>query len=158
MGQVYSVRFEQVSVSVAQALFTIGAPANVRLRLREVRVGQTSDVGDAASEILSVRLIRNATALATEGGHVVVPQNLQPWARASVATVKANVTAFATAGGKCLLADTMNIAAGWWYYPPDCEKIWIADSGNLQICISAPADALTMNGTAIFEEMSRPVE
>src|SRR3990167_5348536 len=145
MGEVYSAVMKGVAVSTAKAVFIIQAPTTNRVRIREVRLGQYSDFGDAASEILSVHMVRAATSFATEGGIEISPQNMQPSARVASSRVvhTANV---ATDGGVRLVADVMNIAAGHWYYPPSCEQIWVNPGSNLAVVLSAPADALTMNG------------
>jgi hypothetical protein len=57
-----------------------------------------------------------------------------------------------------LISDTMNIAAGWWWEAPRdrdgrVQGIQVKPSQRLVVRITAPADALTMNGTLVFEEL-----
>ena len=156
-GLVFTAEMHAVAVSAAASIFSIQAPAGNRVRVREIRIGQYSDFGDAAAEIVSVRLIRNATAFATQGGVAVTPQNLKPWSRAANSRVIRTATV-ATDGGKCVLMDAMNIASGWWYAPSEDEMVWLDTGDNLQVCVTAPADALTMNGTVVFEELAQRVD
>lgn len=151
MGQIYTAVVEAIAVSGATAFFNLQAPSNSRLKVKEVRIGQTSDVGDAAAENLAVRFVRAQTAYATEGGVELTPQNRWPWSRAAGTRVVRNAT-LATEGGKCLVSDAMNIATGWLWIPEKGGELWIRDGSNLAIALSAPADALTMHGTVTFEE------
>jgi hypothetical protein len=150
---IFNATFSAVAVSAAQDVFEIVTPANVRARIREVRLGQYTDFGDAAAEILSVTVIRGFTTSGS-GGSVVTPAKPKPWTPASLCTVEANNTTVANTGTtETLIADTFNIAAGWWYRPDQEEMLWLDESSRLVVRITAPADSLTMNGTIVYDEM-----
>lgn len=152
VGQVYTSCLQNHAHTASDAVFYVVAPADSRVRIREIRLGQYTDFGDAAAEILNIRLLRSSSSLATAGGTALGPLNVKPWARAAGAIVTSGPTAQATAGSECVVADTMNIAAGWWYYPPDCEKISVEAGGSFAVWVTDPADSLTLNGTIVFEE------
>lgn len=159
----YVATFAALAVSAAQDVFEIVAPSDSVIEIWDFRLGQYSDFGDAQAEILSVQFIRGHT-VAGSGGAAATPEPLVPGGRASGATVVTNNTTVATGGSpKVLLADVMNIQAGYWYYPaiPNYpnqlpsfnERFKLAKSQRGVFRITAPADALTMNGTLLFKEL-----
>ena len=150
--------------------FFLQAPATIRNRIREIRIGQFSDFGDPATtaEILGVRVIRYRTTDTggePSGGVAVVPRNIHGWADtggySSIVSRSHDVLATDTgvAGNvtEVLISDAFNIAAGWWYYPPEEEMIILDFSDRLVVRMSKAADVLTMNGTLVFEEMVGPI-
>lgn len=154
---IFVATFAAVAVTAAQDVFEIVAPASSRLTIREIRLGQYSDPGDAQAEMLSVQIIRGYTTSGS-GGASVTPVNLSPvsGAAAATATVERNNTTVAQDGtGSVLLADTFNVMGGWRYYPVPEERIEVGVSQRLVVRITAPADALTMNGTLVYEEIGK---
>lgn len=154
---IFVATFAAVAVTAAQDVFEIVAPASSRLMIREIRLGQYSDPGDAQAEMLSVQIIRGYTTSGSGGGSVT-PVNLSPvsGAAAATATVERNNTTVAQDGtGAVLLADTFNVMGGWRYYPVPEERIEVGVSQRLVVRITAPADALTMNGTLVYEEVGK---
>jgi hypothetical protein len=158
MANVYSVTFSAVAVTAAQDVFELATAADSQLRIHEVRLGQYTDFGDAAAEILSVQIIRAHTTTGS-GGAAATPSNLTNPATgflASGVTAATNNTTVATSGSPLvLIADTFNIASGWWYCPPEDERIHVAKSSRVVVRITIPADSLTMNGTIIFSEIGQ---
>lgn len=150
---VFTATFSAVAVSAAQDLWEIVAPAgSAKVTLREIRIGQYSDFGDAQAEILSIQLIRGYTT-GGSGGASVTPANLRSASRAAASTVERNNTTVASAGSpEILYADAFNTASGWWFRPPEDERIVLRASERLVARITLPADALTMNSTLVFEE------
>ena len=154
---IFVATFAAVAVTAAQDVFEIVAPATTRLTIREIRLGQYSDPGDAQAEMLSVQIIRGYTTSGS-GGASVTPVNFSPVSGAAspVATVERNNTTVAQDGtGAVLLADTFNVMGGWRYYPVPEERIEVGVSQRLVVRITAPADSLTMNGTMVYEEVGK---
>lgn len=160
---IYTATFSAIAVSAAQDVFELVAPATSRVRIREIKLGQYTDFGDAAAEILSVLLIRGFTTSGS-GGAAVTPANVQghTGALAASSTVERNNTTVAQDGtGVTLYADTWNIATTWWFAPsmPSPRQGWwgehliIAPSQRFVVRITAPADSVTCNGTLVFEEL-----
>lgn len=156
-GPVYSAVFAAVAVSAAQDVFEIVAPATSRVVLREVRLGQYSDAGDAEAELLSVTFLRGHTTTGS-GGAAVTPANLMgvTGSTAAVSTVARNNTTVATGGSPVtLLADSFHVAAGFRWYPAPEEQITLEPSQRFVVRISAPADSITLNGTLVFQEIGK---
>lgn len=154
----YVATFKAVAITAAQDLFSILTPATTRLRIREVRIGQYSDFGDAQAEQLPILFQRGAT-VAGSGGSAVTPAKIEPWTRASVCTVRTNDTTQAGTGTIVdLLSDVWNVAAGFWWYPADeAEQIKLNVSERFVVSLAgAPADSLTCNGSILFEEIGKP--
>ncbi len=160
---VYTAVFSAVAVTAAQDVFEITAPSNSRVKIIDCKIGQYTDFGDAAAEILSVTVIRGFTTTGT-GGSTVTPANISGHTGAMTATsvVKANNTTVATTGTTAtLVADVMNVAAGWSLRDvlsrgfEGTPEIILNNSQRLVFRITAPADSLTMNGTLIFEELGQ---
>ena len=154
---IYTATFSAVAVTAAQDVFEIVSPSNSRIAIRKVIVGQYTDFGDAAAEILSILIIRGFTTTGS-GGSAVVGKNVQghTGAPTTTAVIAANNTTVALNGtGVTLIADTINIAAGWIYDPPPEERLIVDPSVRLVVRITAPADSITMNGTLIYEELGQ---
>ena len=62
MGRMYSATFELVAATAAQDLFEINAPADASVVVHGVWLSQSSDVGDAASEMLNILIHRGSTS------------------------------------------------------------------------------------------------
>jgi hypothetical protein len=158
----FTATFSAVTVSAAQDVFEIVAHASSRVAICEILLGQYSDAGDAEAELVGVQVIRGYTTSGS-GGDSVTPANLAPWGRAAVTTVERNNTTVAKDGtGVVLLADVMNVQAGWAYRPQydptnpvSDERIWLDVGDRLVVRITAPGDAVTMNGTIKFQEAGK---
>jgi hypothetical protein len=153
---IFTATFSAVAVTAAQDVFEIVAPAAPsRVAIREIRLGQYTDFGDAAAEILSITIISGFTTSGSVGGTAPTPANVKRWSGAATAgsVVEINNTTLAQNGtGVVLVADAFNVQAGWWYYPPEDERIILDGGQRLVVRITAPADSVTMNGTLVFEE------
>ena len=157
-GQVYTAVFTGVAVTAAQDLFEITTPATTCVRIREIRLGQYSDFGDAQAEILSVQMITGYTVTGS-GGSTITPAIVnRPSTAVAASTVKANNTTVANTGtAVTLYSDAWNVQGGWWYCPNEQEMLIIGLSTRFVIRSTAPADSLTMNGTLVFEEIGHMV-
>ena len=153
MGRLYTAQFSAVAVSAAQDLFEIVAPSDAIVKIHNIRLGQTSDVGDAAEEILLIKLNSGATTSGSGGGsYTPVPIELGD----------------AAFGGTCEINNTTQAADGtivthhaWpWnvrgpfeiIFEPETRPV-LSPSRRGVLTIPAPADALTMMGTITFEEI-----
>ena len=153
---IYSLTFNAVSVSVAQDLFELVAPSDSRALVHEIQIGQYSDAGDAEDELLSILLIRGNTTSGS-GGASVTPGLFNPYLRASAAAAERNNTTVASGGSPVtLVADSFNVRAGW-YWNAGSEKcaIMLQPAQRFVVRVTAPADAITMNGTLVFEEIGK---
>lgn len=158
MGRFYAVNFSAVAVSAAQDLFELNAPANAaaRIRLHSLSLIQTSDVAAADSEVLRVSVKRSSSASTSgSGGSAPTPTPLESGDPAATFTAEVNNTTQVTGGTTVVLCeDGFNVLSGWqWSLPIPPDRRPSAINGErLVVSLTAPADALTMSGTAIVEE------
>lgn len=158
MGRFYSVNFSAVSVAAAQDLFELVAPSNAgaRVRLHAVSLIQTSDVVAADSEVLRVSVLRYSSGSTSgSGGSAPTPTPLESGDPAATFTAEVNNTTVATGGTSATICeDGFNVLAGWqWSLPIPPDRRPAAVNGERMVVrLSAPADALTLSGTAVVEE------
>lgn len=154
MGRVYSASFENVTVSASQDFFEILPATQKPVILHACYLSQSSDVGDAAEEMLRVKIIRGHTTSGS-GGSAINGVPLDPDGAADAATVEANNTTIASLGTAVdLHADAFNIRTGWVYLPAPEDRPVVKNAETLVVrLMAAPADALSMSGTIIYEEI-----
>jgi hypothetical protein len=156
MGAVYTAPFSAIAVSAAQDVWELLSHTSSMVRIREIRFGQYSDAGDGAAELVGVTFLTGAT-VSGSGGSTITPLNVQRWTGASTATtvVERNNTTPAT-GGTVVWADAWNIQAPFLYLPADDDdRFIIPKSTRFVVNITSPADAVTMSGTIVFEEIGQ---
>ena len=149
MGRIYSVSFTEVAATAQQDLFQIEA-VTVPAIIHAVYLSQSSDVGDAAAEGLSI-LIRRVTDVLT---NVTAEAQLDPGDGAALADLNVNDTTELVTGAANIHSEVWNIAMPFVYLPPP-ELRPVCDVGN---CITVnlnttPADSVTISGTMYFEEI-----
>jgi hypothetical protein len=151
--RVYTVTFENVSVSAAQDFFEI-SPADDKpitiLGLSLDNVGGTADAGDAQEELLRV-LIRRGHTVSGSGGSAPTPRPTKD----SVDTA----AGFAAEVNNTTIANTGTThdldAFGWnvrvplmrWFPPEMRLGASQADTTIVVRLLSTPADAISMSGT-----------
>lgn len=155
--RVYSVSFENVSVSAAQDLFEI-SPADDKpvklLALYLSNVGGTGDAGDAQEELLRL-LIRRGHATGGSGGSAPTPRPLDRSGPAAGFAAEVNNTTIASTGTTHdLHADGWNVRVPYQLvFPPELRSE--ASQGDTTIVVrlvAAPADALSVSGTLYVGE------
>lgn len=159
MARVYAVTFEGQSVTAANGdydLFYIAPADDKPIRIWELMLYVTSELGDAQEEWLRLALVRGHTT-AGSGGNAspsVTPVNPgDPAASFTARTLDPTIASVGTtttpwAGG-------MNVRAG-------LERIWLPDTtpwagqGQTSIVVrmmAGVADDVTMSGTLTLEEV-----
>lgn len=147
MGRMYSVLMDAQSISAAKDLIRISAPSDAILLIHEVIVVQDAS---ETSEQLPFQLQRAST----DGtGSSYTAKLLEASDAAFGGTAVTNLTADTTAGD-ILLRTSVNVLSGWHYLPTPESRIVIPPSGRFVVRLdAAPAAALTMTVTVIFEEI-----
>lgn len=148
-----SAPFVGVAVTAAQDLWELVVPAGYRLTLHEIVVGQITDVGDAAMELLTVSIKRGIGNTSGSGGSTVTPAKHRSNQAVSGITAEINNTTPAVAGSGSLTtirAEAMNIHKGYRYSPPADQRLMFEAGETVIVGLSAPADSLTMHGTIVF--------
>lgn len=158
MGRFYIAQFQDIAVSAAQDLFEIAAPADAVVVVHEWGVFQTSDLGDAAEEILRLEEVRGVGAVASgAGGAAVTPQPISDGDTAFGGTVERNNTTRLAAGTGTLETlrphgVNVRIPHEKVYTPEQRPQISPGQFWTLGL-VAAPVDALQLSGYVIFEEI-----
>jgi len=170
---VFTATFSAVAVSAAQDLFEIVAPSDSRVRLLEIDIGQYSDFADAQAEILSLLFFVGHATVGSGGTTITAGvenstvglANISPYGRESGATVLVNNTTVATGTtAELMWATQWHVQAGFIWRPsedmprgldPFRRHIVLKPSQRLVIRCTAPADAITTNGSVLFEEIGK---
>lgn len=153
MSRMYSVQFNAVAVTAQQDFFEITAAAGKNLRVHALILGQTSDVGDAAEEMLSI-LIKSGATTSGSGGSAPTPVRMNVTDAAAGFSAETNNTTKATAGTIVVMhADVWNVRSPLIWIPPEKMQIELTGSRRLTVELATtPADSLTCNGTLYVEE------
>lgn len=157
MGRFYTASFSAVSVSAAVDCFEVLAATAKAFVLHEVVLAQSSDYGDAQAEGLSV-LIKRATGSYTSGsgGSTATPAKHLTNDAAAGPTAETNNTTQASAGSGALTTvrtEAFNVQAGYQYLPPPEQRLTFLAAEAVVVSITAPADAITLSGSLVFEEL-----
>jgi hypothetical protein len=122
-------------------------------RLLRFMMWQTTDLGDAAEEVLRVEIIRGHATSGSGGQTVVITQLDSYDANATFAAELLNTTIASTGTPVGLGVKGWNIRTDFdWLFPPGQEPL-IRTTERLVVRVSAPADAITVNCSAIFEQL-----
>lgn len=149
MGRMYSASFTEVAVTAQQDLFQIEA-LTVPAIIHAVFLSQSSDLGDAASEGLSI-LIRRVTDAVTND---IAEAALDGGDAAANADIAVNETTELVTGATTIHSEAWNILTPFVYLPPP-ELRPVIQIGNVIVVNlnTTPADSITMSGTLYFEEI-----
>jgi len=119
-----------------------------------VFLGNKSEVGDAADEMLSITIVRGNTS-GGSGGSNSTEQPLDPSdGAASFSVVERNSTIASSGTEARLVSDTFNVRGGLqWIFPEMMRPKSIQGSLLVVRLHSAVADDLTLNGTIWIREL-----
>lgn len=154
MGHLYAAVFDAQAVTTATDLFEVTVGADRPCLIHMLDLLQTTDLGDAAEEVLRIGLYRGVTAGATGTAATEVA-----YADAGAPTATAAVTYLrgtASTGGTLIHVIGWNIRQPGPVFLPIPELRPRIDAGQDPFSfrlIAAPADSLTISGTLIWEEL-----
>lgn len=154
IGRTYTVQFNGVAVTAQQDLFEINAPADAVVELLEFHVSQSSDVGDAQEEGLSI-LFKSGQTVSGSGGSAPTAVPLSLGDAAFGGTVEVNNTTKANTG-TIVTHDAINwnirVPLDVIFTPETCKPLSPSARMTIELA-TTPADSLTMSGYAVFREI-----
>ena len=157
MGLMFSSVFLGVAETAQQDQFEIQPADDKPVTLYAFYNTQETEVGDAAEEQIPQDIVRGHTTSGSVGGTNPTPRPTdRNNATAAGAVVEINNTTKATVGTTHTLhRENMNVRNGLYYTPiPELRKS--ASKGDTTLVVgrtqATPADAVTMDGVAYFEE------
>jgi hypothetical protein len=151
--RIYTAQFNGVAVTAQQDLFELVAGTNTPIVVHEIFLSQSTEVGDAAEEGLSILLKQGQTTTGSGGSAPTkVPRDVDD--AASGATVAANNTTKATAG-------TIVTHCAWnWNVRVPLQILFTPElrpyaKGGRRLTVelaTTPADSITMSGYISWSE------
>lgn len=160
MGQVtHTAGFKAVAITAAQDLFEVKASANSILVVHGFSLYQTTDLADAAEEILRLTTNRGSGSVTSGSGGSTATATLVTRANTAFGgTVEVNNTTVLAVGTGTLTNDMEHI--GWniripmtfWWTPEARPIILPGEYWTLEL-EAAPADSITASGTIYLEQI-----
>ena len=155
MGQMYSATWDAKAITAAVDLYEITVGADRPILLHQLDLFQTTDVGDAAEEIIRIGLYRGSTA-GTSGTALTETRYVDGDAPANIAGVIEYTTAGTSSTGGTLIH-----VIGWniriplnYIWTPETRPRCDAGEDPFSIrLVAAPADSITCSSTLIWEEL-----
>lgn len=149
----YAVAFSAVAVTAQQDLIQLAAPSSGVVFIHRATISQSSDVGDAAEEGLTLLLKRGTTASTIGTGTTPVPLETAGAAYGGTAAVN-QTTKMASGTISTLHAEAWNIRGGFDYLPTPETRIVLSPSQKFGLELATtPADSITVSGTLVFESL-----
>lgn len=157
-GPVYTCPFSATALTTnPYDLWCVTSPSNSRVAIREIRLSQYSDAGDAQAELLSLSILTGSTSISS-GGTVISPVNVKRFSgnvSAGSSVTGPSTTLASSTSATLVMADCWNVQAPYLYMPAWADRIVLGLSQRAVIRITAPNDALTVNGTLVLQELGQ---
>lgn len=156
MGRVYTVNWDAETAITSQIdVFEITPADDKPVRVHELRLWQTSDLGDAAEEIIGLQIIRGFATSGSGGG---TPTTVPQLANDSAAgfTAECRNTTLATAGTAAVgFSDAWNVRIPYIWTPTPEMRPVVAQTSTMFVVrlMAAPTDSLTMFASMTVEEI-----
>lgn len=155
MSGIYTVQFNGVAATVQQDLFELVAHASKQCVLLSVSLSQTTEVGDAQEENLSI-LIKSGQTTSGSGGSSYTPVALDTSStQAAGFTAEVNNTTKASAGTIVThYPYTWNVRMPFDIILPDTMQLIFGAGKRLTVELATtPADSITISGFAVVQEI-----
>lgn len=158
IGRMYTAVFKSIAVTAAQDFFEVLAATGKPVIIHGFSIAQSSDVGDAAEEMLVMTTNRGVGSVTSgSGGAAVTAQAIDDGEAAPSTTVERNNTTIMAAGSGSLEeleAHVLNVRVPYtfWYTPETRPVVSPGNRWTLEL-ETTPADSLTMSGTLWFQEI-----
>lgn len=157
-GRMYTVQFNNLAISALQDLFEVLSATDSVTIVHGFSLFQTSDVGDAAEEILRLETVRGiGTVTSGLGGTTPTAQPIDDGDTAFGGTVEANNTTRMAAGTGSL--ETLEMF-GWnvripltHFWTPETRPVITPGNRWTLSLPAAPTDAITTSGMLWLEEI-----
>jgi hypothetical protein len=148
----YSAPMDALAFTTATDVFEITAASTARVLIHMIELEQTTDLGDAAEEVLRIGLYRGVTAGSTGTALTEQPYGDSNDGAATAAVVANRGTA--STGGTLLQIIGWNIRIPTqWIWTPELRPVLELSTVGTFKLMAAPADSVTVSGTVIWEEL-----
>lgn len=152
MGRMYTASFNSKAQAVTGDLMDIASAGAAVTIIHSFFYGQHTDAGDAQAEMMRISISRYGTT--GSAGQSVTAQPLDPGDAAFSGTVKRSLITNAATTLTVLVEETANVQAGWFWKPIPEERIVLGGGDGIVVRLeTTPADSITTEMTAVFEEI-----
>jgi len=149
MGRMYSAMIEDQAIAAAADIFQIEGDTVTPI-IHFISISQNLDFGDAAAEMIVIKIRRVTDAVTT----AAVLNQLDPGDAVAQADVVANTAAAQlTTGAATIFAENWNIALPFIWMPPPEQRIIVPTGNAVVVTMESPDDSLTICATMIWEEI-----
>lgn len=153
MPSVHVTTFDNVSITTATDIFHGTVATEKPVELMEMTLGNFSDLGDAAEEVLRIGLFRGITG--GSGGSALTENPINGGDSASSLAVLANNTSISTGGTQIdLIPWNIRIPLLWCPVPELRPLITNTYDPFAFRLIAAPADAISVSGALKWQELT----
>jgi len=153
MGFIYSAPMDALAFTTATDVFELTVTADAPVIIHALRLCQTTDLGDAAEEVLRIGVYRGATAGSTGTALTEVAYNNQGNPAVSTAIVANRGTA--STGGTLIdiIGWNIRIPLVEIWTPETRPKVDSTEDVLTFRLLAAPTDSITISGALLFEEV-----
>jgi hypothetical protein len=157
MGRMYSIPFAAVAVTAQQDFFEITAAAGKPVIVHSIEIEQSTEVGDAMEEGLSILLKRGTSATTSGSGgtaDITTPAVCSGDAADGMTVDINNTTKMSGGTILTLRAWNWNVRIPFFkVFTPETRPV-IAGGERLTVELATtPADSITVSGTMMVEEL-----
>lgn len=155
-GRIYTVSWDAATAITAQIdVFEISPADDRPVFIHELRMWQTTELGDAAEEVIGVQMIRGFTTSGSGGGTSTVGKKYAGDSNASFSHECRNTTLANTGTTETTEGDgwQVRIPYIWTPSPEDRPFVSQAETRLVVRLMAAPADSMTMFATLKVEEI-----
>lgn len=158
MGRIYTVPIPFVAETAQIDFFELTAAAEKPCRIHEIYLAQSTEIGDAMEEQLTLKLKRAfGTVTSGSGGTAPTPQKLNPDDAAAGLTAEVNNTTKLVVGtgtieDERLYAWNVRMPFHIIFTPETQPRIKGGEKKVLELT-TTPGDTITMGGYAVVEEI-----
>jgi hypothetical protein len=156
LGRLYTIPFTAVAVTAQQDFFEITAATGKPCQIHSIELEQSTEVGDAQEEGLSILLKRGTSATTSgTGGTTPTPATINSNDAAAGFTSDANNTTKMTGGTiTSLRAWNWNVRMPFLkLFTPETRPYIVPGERLTLELATTPADSITISGTLVVEEL-----
>lgn len=149
---IHAAAIDALAFTTATDIFEVTAPSTARIRFHQLDLCQTTDLQDAAEEVLRIGYYRGVTAGST-GTSLTENTYVDSNDGAATAAIVANRGTASTSG-------TLLQIIGWniriplqYIWTPETMPVFEVSTVSTFKLLTAPADSITISGTLLWEEL-----
>tara|TARA_Y100000310_G_scaffold225274_1_gene227310 strand:- start:764 stop:1297 length:534 start_codon:yes stop_codon:yes gene_type:complete len=160
-GSIYSVSFSDLECSGVKErdIFELQGTINTRISLISVDLSQHSEVAGASEESIPVEILTGGVGARAVGGTTGAPVRFGDNSKG--ATALAECVYNSTDAGLAATDETLRHGDAWHlnkkfvHSPPVYARIGSSINGRIAVRIGVPADAISINGNIVWQELGK---